>query len=98
MLAHLLEKNAHIASGSAMWARKGSAYMQNAGRPSNSRNVRVIPEFHKEPDVEKLGRALIALVTRIAEMKQAEDVSLNNDDSGHKYKQSDLSEKEDSMA
>lgn len=43
------------------------------GRPMASRDVRVTPEFRKEPDIEKLGRALIAVAMRIAEQKQAEE-------------------------
>jgi len=35
----------------------------------------VTPEFRKEPDIEKLGRALIAVAMRIAEKKAAEEQS-----------------------
>ena len=45
------------------------------GRPIGSRNIRVTPEFRKEPDIEKLGRALIAVAMRIAEKKAAEEQS-----------------------
>lgn len=38
-----------------------------------SRNIRVTPEFRDEPDIEKLGRALIAVALKIAEQKQAEE-------------------------
>lgn len=43
------------------------------GRPMTSRDVNVTPEFRKDPDIEKLGRALIAVAMRIAEQKQAEE-------------------------
>lgn len=43
------------------------------GRPMASRDVHVTPEFREEPDIEKLGRALIAVAMRIAEQKQAEE-------------------------
>jgi len=49
------------------------------GRPSESRNVRVVPEFREEPDIEKLGRALIAIAMRIAEMKNTEEWNLAKD-------------------
>lgn len=45
------------------------------GRPMSSRNVKVTPEFREQPDIEKLGRALIAVAMRIAEQKQAEEDS-----------------------
>ena len=31
------------------------------GRPMSSHNVSVTPEFREEPDIEKLGRVLIAI-------------------------------------
>ena len=43
---------------------------QKRGRPNGSRNIRVIPDFREEPDIEKLGRALITVALRIAENKQ----------------------------
>lgn len=43
------------------------------GRPMSSHNVKVTPEFRKDPDIEKLGRALIAVAMRIAEQKQAQE-------------------------
>lgn len=43
------------------------------GRPITSRDAKVIPEFREDPDIEKLGRALIAVAMRIAEQKQAEE-------------------------
>jgi hypothetical protein len=43
------------------------------GRPQTSHNVRVTPEFRDNPDLDKLGRALIAVAMRIAEQKQAEE-------------------------
>ena len=42
------------------------------GRPLVSKNICVIPEFHEKPDIEKLGRALIAVANRLAEEKKAE--------------------------
>lgn len=46
---------------------------KSRGRPMASRNVRVMPEFRDEPDIEKLGRALIAVALKIAEQKQAKE-------------------------
>ena len=43
------------------------------GRPQTSHDVRVTPEFRNNPDLDKLGRALIAVAMRIAEQKQAEE-------------------------
>ncbi len=43
------------------------------GRPQTSHDVRVTPEFRDNPDLDKLGRALIAVAMRIAEQKQAEE-------------------------
>lgn len=43
------------------------------GRPMASRDVKVTPEFRENPDIEKLGRALIALAIRIAQQKEAEE-------------------------
>lgn len=37
------------------------------GRPESSHNVRVTPEFRETPDIEKLGRALIAIAISNAE-------------------------------
>jgi len=48
---------------------------QKRGRPSASHNIRVIPEFRENPDVEKLGRALIAIAKSLAEKKAAEEQS-----------------------
>lgn len=41
------------------------------GRPTTSGHVRVTPEFRREPDIEKLGRALIAIAVSMAEKKKA---------------------------
>ena len=41
------------------------------GRPMASRDVRVTPEFRDNPDIEKLGRALIAVALSIAQKKEA---------------------------
>lgn len=43
------------------------------GRPQTSHDVRVTPEFRDNPDLDKLGRVLIAVAMRIAEQKQAEE-------------------------
>lgn len=45
------------------------------GRPQTSHDVRVTPEFRDNPDLDKLGRALIAVAMRIAEQKQAEEAA-----------------------
>jgi hypothetical protein len=50
---------------------------QTAGRPMSSRNVRVVPEFNKDPDIEKLGRALISLAKNLAEKKKSDELALN---------------------
>lgn len=51
------------------------------GRPVSSRDVKVTPEFREQPDIEKLGRALIAVAMRIAEQKQAgEDAKLQHNE------------------
>lgn len=42
------------------------------GRPMQSNQVRVIPEFREHPDVEKLARALIAIATDMAKKKEME--------------------------
>ncbi|WP_300569489.1 hypothetical protein [uncultured Acetatifactor sp.] len=42
------------------------------GRPAASGHVNVTPEFRPEPDIEKLGRALIAIAVSIAEAKKKE--------------------------
>lgn len=43
------------------------------GRPMTSNNVKVTPEFRDNPDIEKLGRALIAVAISIARKKEAEE-------------------------
>lgn len=45
------------------------------GRPMVSRNVRVTPEFRQDPDIEQLGRALIAVAISIAQKKEAEEAA-----------------------
>ncbi len=42
------------------------------GRPMASHYVNVTPEFRDNPDIEKMGRALIAVALQIAKQKQAE--------------------------
>lgn len=41
------------------------------GRPVSSHNVSVTPEFREEPDIEKLGRVLIAIALDNAKRKEA---------------------------
>ena len=43
------------------------------GRPMASHDVKVTPEFRDNPDLEKLGRALIAVAISIAQKKMAEE-------------------------
>lgn len=43
------------------------------GRPMSSADVKVTPEFRDNPDLEKLGRALIAVAISIAQKKAAEE-------------------------
>ena len=43
------------------------------GRPMTSNNAKVTPEFRDNPDIEKLGRALIAVAISIAQKKEAEE-------------------------
>ena len=45
------------------------------GRPMASRNVRVTPEFRQDPDIEQLGRALIAVAISIAQKKATEEAA-----------------------
>lgn len=52
---------------------------QTAGRPACSGNVQITPEFRKEPDIEKLARALIAVAQKIAEKKKAEEDAVQED-------------------
>lgn len=59
------------------------------GRPMASRNVRVTPEFRQDPDIEQLGRALIAVAISIAQKKEAEEAAQATQNSPDK--------KEDSM-
>ena len=46
---------------------------QKRGRPMTSHEVKVTPEFRDNPDIEKLGRALIAVAISIAQKKAAEE-------------------------
>ena len=46
---------------------------QKRGRPLASRNISVAPEYRNEPDVEKLGRAFIAIAKGLALKKAAEE-------------------------
>ena len=45
------------------------------GRPMASHDVRVTPEFRDNPDIEKLGRALIAAAISLAEQKKAAEAA-----------------------
>lgn len=45
------------------------------GRPMASRDVKVTPKFRENPDIEKLGRALIAVAIRITQQKEAEETA-----------------------
>lgn len=40
------------------------------GRPMASHDVKITPEFRDNPDLEKLGRALIAVAISIAQKKR----------------------------
>ena len=50
---------------------------RNRSRTVASRNVRVRPELRKQPDVEKLARALIAIAKNIAEKKSPVESASN---------------------
>ena len=52
------------------------------GRPIKSSNVRVTPEFRKDPDIEKLGRALIAIAKNLAETKMEAEKTHNKNING----------------
>lgn len=43
------------------------------GRPKTSHDVRVIPEFREQPDIEKLARALLAVAMNQAKEKEPVD-------------------------
>ena len=49
------------------------------GRPPTSHDVRVTPEFRNNPDIEKLGRALIAAAINLAEQKKAAEAAQISD-------------------
>jgi hypothetical protein len=53
---------------------------QKSDRPVASRNVFVMPEFRKEPDIEKLVRAFISVAKGLAEKKAAEEKALSSGD------------------
>lgn len=46
-----------------------------ANQPSASSDVRVTPEFLANPDLDKLGRALIAAAIDIANQKKADGMT-----------------------
>lgn len=52
------------------------------GRTAASRDVRVTPEFRNNPDIEKLGRALIAVALSIAQKKEAEEAAASGSGEG----------------
>jgi len=52
------------------------------GRPIASRSMRVTPEFRDKPDIEKLGRALIAIAKSIDEKETAQKQTLPNNGEG----------------
>lgn len=54
------------------------------GRPMASHDVRVTPEFRDNPDIEKLGRALIAVAISITQQKKAEEKATQADSSDNK--------------
>lgn len=51
---------------------KGDVMMDKTkrGRPMSPDNVKVTPEFRENPNIEKLGRALIAVAISIAQKKR----------------------------
>lgn len=53
------------------------------GRPMTSRDVKITPEFRENPDIEKLGRALIAVAIRIAQQKEAEEAAKKGSQGEH---------------
>ena len=50
------------------------------GRPATSRDVKVTPEYRKDPDIEKLGRALIAVAMNLAQKKLEEEQAASQSD------------------
>ena len=57
------------------------------GRPMTSHQVRVIPEFRENPDIEKLAQALIGIAVSLAEKKQAEETPSDTDSPASKDSQ-----------
>ena len=49
------------------------------GSPMTSHQVRVIPEFRENTDIEKLAQALIGIAVSLAEKKQAEETPSDTD-------------------
>lgn len=43
------------------------------GRPSTSDNIRVVPVFREKPDIEKLGKAVIAMAEELAKQQQEKE-------------------------
>ena len=52
------------------------------GRPRTSTQVRIVPVPHKQPDVRKLGRALLALALHQAELEAAAQRDTKRDGGG----------------
>ena len=45
-------------------------------------NIHITPVFQNEPDIEKLGRAIIAVANRIADKKTVEGIPTDSDETG----------------
>ena len=45
-------------------------------------NIHITPVFQNEPDIEKLGRAIIAVANRIADKKEVEGIPTDGDETG----------------
>lgn len=56
---------------------------KSRGRPMTSCDVKITPEFRENPDIEKLGRALIAVAIRIAQQKEAEEAAKKGSQGEH---------------
>lgn len=42
------------------------------GRPASAHNVKITPDFREVPDIEKIGRALIAIAINNAKEKESD--------------------------
>ena len=54
-------------------SKGGDIMKKKRGRPMSSRDVKVVPEFKENPDIEKLGRVLIAIAMNLAKKKLTEE-------------------------